>query len=222
MFTGIIQHVGTVRRIVPAAGGRTLTIELGPVAEGLGLGESIAVGGACLTACAIRGSEADFDVMTETLRATKLGQLTEGAKVNLEPALRLGDGLDGHLVQGHVDTVATVRSIDRSPGKWVGRFVLAPEAAGQMVPKGSVTVDGVSLTVVDVLPDGFTVSLIPTTLADTTLADLQPGDTVNVELDVIGKYVQKHLRAMLGSAEAGSRSADGGVSLETLRDAGFL
>jgi riboflavin synthase len=223
MFTGIIQHVGTLRRVVPTAGGRRLTIELGPIAEGLRLGDSVAVCGACLTASDIRGSEGDFDVMAETLRATRLGQLTEGTKVNLERALRLGDGLDGHLVQGHVDCVATARSIDEAPGKWVGEFAVGPETAAQLVPKGSVAIDGVSLTVVDVGSDGFTISLIPTTLADTTLADLRPGDAVNVELDVIGKYVHKHLRAMLGGQPGNpARSADGGVSLETLRDAGFL
>jgi riboflavin synthase len=220
MFTGIIQHVGTLRRAAPAPGGSRLTIELGPVSGGLEPGESVAVCGACLTASAIRGSEADFDVMAETLRATKLGTLRDGAKVNLERALRLGDGLDGHLVQGHVDCVATVRSIDEAPGKWVGRFAIPPEMAEQMVPKGSVAIDGVSLTIVDVPADGFTVSLIPTTLADTTLADLRAGDPVNIELDVLGKYVQRQVRAMLGGRH--SNKAEGGVSIETLRDAGFL
>ncbi len=220
MFTGIIQHVGTLRRSARAPGGSRLTIELGPVAGGLEPGDSVAVCGACLTASTIRGEQADFDVMAETLRATKLGRLNDGAKVNLERALRLGDGLDGHLVQGHVDCVATVCSIDEAPGKWVGQFALPPEMTEQMVPKGSVAIDGVSLTIVDVLAEGFTVSLIPTTLADTTLADLRPGDAVNIELDVIGKYVQRQVRALFASPDGGPSS--GGVSMETLRDAGFL
>jgi riboflavin synthase len=222
MFTGIVRHVGKVLRTTPTAGGRRLTIDLGPLRDGLGMGDSVAVCGACLTACGVQGSAADFDVMSETLRRTRLGELTAGSAVNLERALTLVDTLDGHLVQGHVDGLAKVRKLDRTPGKWVIEFAVDPSLASQMVPRGSVAVDGVSLTIVEVLPDGFTVSLIPTTLSDTTLTDIEPGSSANIELDVIGKYVQRYLAAMLGEAAATRQGSSGGITLDTLRSAGYL
>ncbi|MFP4052872.1 MAG: riboflavin synthase [Phycisphaerae bacterium] len=221
MFTGIVRHVGKVLRTASTAEGRRLTIDLGPLREGLALGDSVAVCGACLTACGMQGAGVCFDVMSETLQRTRLGELSAGSAVNLERALTLADALDGHLVQGHVDGMAEVRRLDKTPGRWVIELAVDPSLAAQMVPKGSVAVDGVSLTVVDVLRDGFTVSLIPTTLEETTLMDLEPGDRVNIELDVIGKYVQRYLAAMLGGKATGT-GEPGGITLETLRNAGYL
>ena len=216
MFTGIVQHVGVVRAVRDTSDGARLAIDLGPLAGGLSLGDSVAVNGACLTAAECSGQTAEFDVVAETLKCTTLGGFRPGTKVNLERAMTLGDGLDGHLVQGHVDATATVRRVERGR-PWVLEFQSAGELTELMVPKGSVAVDGVSLTLVDVSRDRFSVALIPTTLAETTLEALAAGDTVNIEADVIGKYVVTFLRRMIGRGED-----SGGVTLDKLREAGFI
>ena len=213
MFTGIVRHVGQVRAVRRAAAGARLAIDVGPLAEGLGLGDSVAVSGACLTVVSLSGSEASFDVTAETLSRTTLGSLRAGAKVNLERSLGVGDALDGHLVQGHVDGVAVVQAVGNSrDSTWA--FSAPGELIAQMVPKGSVAVDGVSLTLVDVAEDHFTVSLIPATLAATTLGARGVGDAVNIETDVIGKYVLRYLREIVPQEQ-------GGLSMETLRRGGF-
>ena len=212
MFTGVIRHVGTVSRVSNVAAGRRLTVDLGPLAQGLKAGDSVAVNGACLTAAKIEPPLAGFNVVKETLSRTTLGSLAAGAKVNLERSLRASDALDGHLVQGHVDGVATVRAMRRGEQHAI-EFKCDPELTVQMIAKGSVAVDGVSLTLTDVAADGFSVALIPTTLKDTTLGDLRIGSKVNVEADVIGKYVQKYLRSLVPS--------DNAVTLKKLKDAGF-
>lgn len=214
MFTGIIETIGIVRSVGQSEAGRRLKIDLGPVCEGLKLGDSVAVSGACLTLSALDGAEGEFDVVRETLSKTTLGSLAVGAKVNLERALRLGDGLDGHLVQGHVDVVAEVRTIRRGD-QWIVEFSAEADLTRQMVPKGSVTIDGVSLTLVDVSERGFSVALIPTTLSETTLSELAETARVNVEADLIGKYVRKHLAGMLGSGGSSS------LTLDKLRESGF-
>jgi riboflavin synthase len=215
VFTGIIAHIGTVRSLTPSAGGKRLTVDLGPLAAGLAQGDSVAVNGACLTAAAPpRGSEAAFDVVAETLSRTNLGGLRAGSRVNLERALRLGDGLDGHLVQGHVDGQAVVAGIQRG-GQWLIDFE-APELTPVMVAKGSVAIDGISLTLVEVTKSTFRVAVIPTTLAATTLGDRKTGDAVNIETDIIGKYVRKYI---LG--DAGAEKTCSGLTLEKLRQAGF-
>ena len=216
MFTGIIRHVGRVRSISPSKGGRWLHVDIGPVAEGLGLGDSVAVSGACLTASELAGSVAAFDVVAETLEHTTLGELTTGAAVNLEPVMSLGGRLDGHLVQGHVDGIAEIADIRRGD-RWDVTFRAEAGVVGELVAKGSVTVDGVSLTVAGVEIDTFRVALIPTTLTETTLAALAVGDRVNIETDVIGKYVRRYLQQLIAS----DGKPGGGLSLETLRDAGF-
>ena len=213
MFTGIIRHVGAVRSSRSIAAGRRLTIDLGPLAGGLRSGDSVAVCGACLTADRIEANSAEFDVVAETLSRTTLGGLRPGDKVNLERSLRMGDGIDGHLVQGHVDAVASVRSLGRGD-QHVVEFSVPAALADQMVPKGSVTIDGVSLTLVDVGRDVFSVALIPTTLVETTLADLAVGDKVNVETDILGKYVRRYLGGSTGSSS-------GGLTLDKLRSSGF-
>lgn len=216
MFTGIIRHVGQVRSISPSKGGRRLHVDIGPIADGLGLGDSVAVSGACLTASEIAGSVAAFDVVAETLEHTTLGELTSGSAVNLEPAMSLGGRLDGHLVQGHVDGIAEISDLRRGD-RWDVTFRAGASVVGELVAKGSVTVDGVSLTVAGVDTDSFRVALIPTTLAETTLANLAVADRVNIETDVIGKYVRRYLQQLLAT----DGKPAGGLTLETLRDAGF-
>lgn len=214
VFTGIIRHVGQVRDVRSTPTGRALSIDLGPLAERLASGDSMAVCGACLTARDLAPPIAWFDVIAETLRRTNLGDLGPANRVNLEPALTLADGLDGHIVQGHVDGLARVERVDRSGGQWTLRCRCEPTLTEGMVPKGSIALDGVSLTLIDTQPGAFSVGLIPTTLDETTLGDRSPGDAINVELDVLGKYVRAYLQAQ-------SNTATGGVSMESLRRAGF-
>lgn len=215
MFTGIIRHVGRVHSVGTTAAGARLAIELGPLAQGLREGDSVAINGACLTAAAVGGERAAFDVIAETLGRTTLGSLRANSPVNLERALGVGDALDGHLVQGHVDAVAVVRRIERG-GQWRIEFQVDASVTDEMVAKGSVALDGVSLTLAGVSRGRFAVALIPTTLAETTLADLRAGDRVNVETDVLGKYVRGYLRQV-----AGDESSQGGLTLDKLRRAGF-
>jgi len=215
MFTGIVRQVGAVERVRPDAGGKRLTIDVGPLADGLAEGDSVAVSGACLTACTIDGCKVGFDVVGETLKRTTLGSLSAGSKVNLERSLRLTDALDGHLVQGHVDGVAEVKAL-RTAREHLVEFSAQEALTEQMVAKGSICIDGVSLTLVEVAPGAFSVALIPTTLHQTTLGGLAPGVKVNVETDLIGKYVRKYLSS-LGRSDTG-----GGLTMEKLKDAGFL
>jgi len=221
MFTGIIQHVGTIQAVRPVGAGRRLTIDLGPVADGLQLGDSVAVSGACLTACGLRGPLADFDVAAETVSRTTLGEARTGTKVNLERALRADGALDGHLVQGHVDGVAELARIDPAPDQWALAFAAPAALTDEMVSKGSVAVAGVSLTLTAVSDATFAVALIPTTLRETTLADLAPGSKVNIETDVLGKYVRRYLRQLSREPRSETPAPSSGLTLEKLRDAGF-
>ncbi|MFW6154705.1 MAG: riboflavin synthase [Planctomycetota bacterium] len=212
MFTGIIQYVGRLERTTSTSAGRRLRVEAAPLAARTANGGSIAVNGACQTVAAVDGGSVEFDAVAETLRRTTLGSLTAGARVNLEAALRVGDGLDGHLVQGHVDGVGRLERIDRGGGQHVMSFTAEPGLTDAMVAKGSVAIDGVSLTLVDVDGGRFSVALIPTTLAETTLGSLRVGDAVNVETDILGKYVRRRMAPREGGA---------GVTLAQLRKAGF-
>jgi riboflavin synthase len=193
MFTGLIEALGVVREAIPTGAGRDLFIEASAIAGELALGESVAVNGCCLTVVAHDSQTCRFQAGPETLRRTNLGDLRPDNPVNLERSLRVGDRLGGHIVQGHIDGVGR---IDRllSDGDWVlFWFTCAPELAAQMVSKGSVAVDGVSLTLVDVEESRFSVALIPHTLAHTTLGSKKPGDPVNLETDLLAKYVHKYL-----------------------------
>jgi riboflavin synthase len=193
MFTGIVREVGTV----VAFDGSRLLIEAPETAPAAGVGDSVAVSGACLTVVEAAGARLAFDVVPETLSRTVLGGLGEGASVNLEPSLRIGDQLGGHVVQGHVDAVGRVRSVvAEGDGRRV--WIDAPETVvGYCIEKGSIAVDGVSLTIAAFDDDGFEVALIPHTLAVTTLGRLEPGDEVNLEADVLGKVVERLLAARL-------------------------
>lgn len=187
MFTGIVEELGTV----VAAGGGRLAVSGPVVTADARPGDSIAVNGVCLTVVAIEPPRFTADVMPETLRRTSLGALHPGDRVNLERAARVGDRLGGHIVQGHVDGVGSV--VERQPGaEWdLVRFSLPAGLHRYVVEKGSITVDGVSLTVVAVDAGSFTVGLIPTTLALTTLGQKAVGDPVNLEVDVVAKYVER-------------------------------
>jgi riboflavin synthase len=194
MFTGLVERMGEVRRIEPdGEGGRVIVLAAPGFAAELTLGESVAVNGACLTVIEQVGDSFTFQAGSETLLRTNLGELAAGDNVNLERALRLSDRLGGHLVQGHVDGVG--RILDRTrQGEWETVWFSCPkELTRQMVSKGSIAVDGVSLTLVEVAADRFSVMLIPHTLTHTTLGFKQPGATVNLETDLIAKYVQRLL-----------------------------
>jgi riboflavin synthase len=189
VFTGIVEELGSVVELTA-----NRLVVAGPlVTKDVAHGDSIAVNGACLTVVEVRNDTVAADVMPETWERTSLGALRPGDPVNLERAATLSTRLGGHLVQGHVDGVGTLAA--REPGeRWdTVRFTIPPELARYLVPKGSVAVDGVSLTVIDTDPDWFTVGLIPTTLELTTLGRKQPGDPVNLEVDVVAKYVEKLL-----------------------------
>lgn len=198
MFTGLVEAFVPVAEVVDAPPGKRLVIEWPDVAGEAALGESIAVNGCCLTVVAIDGGRLAFEAGPETLAKTNLGGLAAGARVNVERSLRLGDRLGGHLVTGHVDAVGTLEE-RRDEGDWSTYWFRFPAPLrGQLVPKGSIAVDGVSLTVVDVTPERFSVALIPHTLAVTTLGQLRPGERVNLETDLIGKYVEKQLAGRSG------------------------
>ncbi len=199
MFTGLVEACGLVREIVPDGDAVRLVVDASslPGDEPPEIGESIAVNGCCLTVVAFDGPLRTFEAGDETLAKTNLGKLSAGDPVNLERALAANARLGGHIVQGHVDGVGHVDRIDEK-GDWIDMWFRVPaELASTMVPKGSVTVDGVSLTLVNVEPERFSIALIPHTLEVTTLGRRAVGDAVNVETDVIGKYITKQLEPYL-------------------------
>jgi riboflavin synthase len=191
VFTGLIREVGTVLAVEGGADGVRLTIEAPQTAPDAQLGDSVAIDGICLTVVAVAGDSFAFDAVPETLDRTSLGTLDHGSRVNLEPALRAGDALGGHYVQGHVDGVGSVRSVEpEGEGKRIW-FAAPPELLRYVALKGSIAVQGTSLTVAAVDGAGFAVALIPHTLEATTLGALEPEDLVNLETDVLAKYVEK-------------------------------
>ncbi len=190
MFTGLIEDLGTVESLDRTDDGAKLRITSRLAAE-LSLGDSIAVNGCCLTATAVDGEAFETEAMNQTLEVTALDAVEEGAKVNLELAMKVGDRLGGHIVQGHVDGVGTVASTEDDGFARRVRVALPPELLGFVVDKGSITLSGVSLTVADLGDSWAEVSLIPETLERTNLGDLAPGDRLNVECDVVAKYVER-------------------------------
>ena len=184
MFTGLVQQTGTVASLRDGRLEVTAPLELSD-------GDSVAVNGVCLTAAAVRDGGFEADVMPETLRRSALGLLSEGDRVNLELPLRAGDRLGGHVVQAHVDGTGTIESVDEEGASRRVRIAAAPELLRYVVEKGSIAVDGVSLTVAEVDDEGFGVALVPETLGRTTLGAVEPGRAVNLEVDVLAKYVEK-------------------------------
>jgi riboflavin synthase len=216
MFTGIIEAMGTLKGIQPSGQGRRLVVDAGFSLDGTAIGDSIAVNGACLTAVRIAGSRFEADVSPETLSKTSFGQMRIGDRVNLERALRLSDRLNGHLVSGHVDGVGTLRAL-REAGNAVLIAIGVPSALTRyMIRKGSVAVDGISLTINECGEDFFEVSVIPHTAGITTIGLKKPGDRVNIETDMIGKYIERLMRP-----EA-DREKAGGIDLQFLAKTGFL
>lgn len=214
MFTGLIADVGTIKRLTPGDRATTLSIATTLDAGDFALGDSLAVNGACLTVVQIGGEALDVTAVAETMARTTLGSLRPGEPVNLERPLQLGARLDGHLVQGHVDGVGRLENQKKTGDSVVFTFSHPEELAPYLVSKGSVAVDGISLTVAAVGRGTFDVSAIPHTLSETTLAGKARGGQVNLEMDIIGKYVAKMLQAYGGDS--------GGLSLSKLAENGFL
>jgi len=214
MFTGLVEGTGEITGLTPQAEGLRLTVRTSFAAAELSLGESVAVAGACLTVVALTPPAAAFEVSPETLKRTTFPLKKVGDRVNLERSLRLGDRLGGHLVTGHVDAVGTVKEVRSGPAHFQLKIEL-PEALSRFViEKGSIAVDGVSLTVNACRGNAFLVNIIPFTAKETTLAALKVGDRVNLETDIIGKYVARLLgrEAPLGE----------GITAKLLAEHGFL
>ena len=193
MFTGIVQEIGTVESLTGDADGVHITLRAAAVAPSVGVGDSVALNGCCLTVTGVEGSLLHFDAVPETLSRTPLGQLAPGTPVNVEPALRAGEPLGGHLIQGHVDGTGVVRSVEPDGEGSRIRIDAAPELVRYCVEKGSIAVDGVSLTVASVSATSVEIALIPHTLAATTLGRVAVGQRVNLEVDVLAKYVERLL-----------------------------
>jgi riboflavin synthase alpha subunit len=191
VFTGIVRERGRVVATEANGGGMHLRVEARDTAAAARPGDSIAVAGCCLTATAVEDGNLEFDAVPETIARTNLGRLAEGAEVNLEPALRAGDPLGGHFVQGHVDGLGHVRALEPDGEGARLSLELDPELLRYCVQKGSLTVEGVALTVAAVDEDGVEIALVPFTLRETTLSALRTGDEVNVEVDLLAKYAER-------------------------------
>jgi riboflavin synthase len=207
MFTGIVESTGIVAGAVPIAAGRRLRVEH-PAAADCKHGDSICVSGVCLTVAGLSGNTLDFDVVRETLDRSTLGQKRAGDRVNIERSLRVGDRLDGHFVQGHVDGTAVVEAVAASPGDYVVWFRPQEDLLPYVIPKGSIAIDGVSLTIAAIEGPTFSIALIPTTLERTSLGAIRRGDRVNVETDVIARTIVHRLSEI---------TADGSPWIDTLK-----
>lgn len=209
MFTGIVEETGVIRAVQRGAKSAVLTVEAKKVLEDVHVGDSIATNGVCLTVTAVRGGCFTADVMNETLRRSSLGSLTPGSRVNLERAMAANGRFGGHIVSGHIDGTGTVVSVRRDDIAVWYTIRTTPQLMRYIVEKGSIAIDGISLTVAAVETDRFSVSIIPHTVQETTLGEKRPGATVNLENDIIGKYVEKLMQK------------DGGVTPELLAQNGF-
>ena len=210
MFTGLIEETGSITGVRPTSTGRDLTVRAPGIVKNAAIGDSIAVNGICLTVVTKSGDSFVCHAGVETLARTTAGSWQTGQRANLEQALRVGDRLGGHFVQGHVDCVGQCLARRQVGETWEFTFSIPADYAGYVVEKGSIAIDGISLTVTNLTESSFSVAIIPHTLANTTLGDMQPGREVNVEVDVLGKYVR---RAM------GLESK--GLTAEYLREQGF-
>ena len=211
MFTGIIEYLATVNKLSVKAGGAELLLDIRGFGKDFKLGESIAINGVCLTVKEVKGTVASFDVSSETLKKTTLGKLRNTEKVNIERALKVGDRLGGHFVTGHVDGIGTIKDKKQSADQCTMSFSVEKRFTDMMIEKGSVAVDGISLTIVDVVGGVFSVALIPYTLTLTTMGFKKVGDQVNIEIDMLGKWVKKILK----------KENDGDITWEQLTEQGF-
>lgn len=211
MFTGLVEEVGKVKTIARGTGAK-LSVNTSVILDGTILGDSIAVNGVCLTVTSISGSEITFDVVEETLSKSDLGSLRPGDPVNLERSVSANRLFGGHFVLGHVDGIGTITSFDTRPGAATLVIRAPQEVIRYVVAKGSIAIDGISLTVASCDEHEFRIAVIPHTIENTTLASKRPGDVVNLEADILGKYVEKFLTA---------RSGGGSVTEQLLADAGW-
>jgi|SRR5690606_29659747 len=195
MFTGIVEGTGKVRSISKSKKGAdtVMRVSLGRLARGLKRGDSVCINGACLTVTRLSKGDAEFEMVAETIRRTNLGNVKPGDKVNIERSMKVGDRLEGHFVLGHVDGTGIIEDVQSLPSETKVWIKLGEGLAKTLVPKGSIAVDGVSLTLVDIKGDLVSVSLIPHTLGATTLGLRKKGDIVNIETDILGKYVASNL-----------------------------
>ena len=216
MFSGIIDAIGQARECRQTPGGQTLVIHAPDYWRDVKPGSSIAIDGVCLTLTQADQTDAQFDVIAETLRCTTLGSLQPGHDVNLQKSLAVGDRIDGHFVQGHVDAVATIIRVEKSARESVLWFTMDAAAMAAVIPKGSVAIDGISLTIAAVSDDSFSVALIPTTLDCTTIGRKAAKDRVNVETDILARTVVHYLKNAAGSATPST-----GLTQETLSRHGF-
>ena len=215
MFTGLIESVAPIKTIETTEVGKRLAIPLGSLAQDASLGDSICINGVCLTISRLENELSFFDVIAETLRVTTLGNLCADQRVNLERAMQADGRFGGHFVQGHVDGIATIIEIKDSAGEDTLCLSADGELMKLMIARGSVTLDGVSLTIVAADEKQFSVSLIPTTLKETNLSDRQKGDEINLEADPISKWINHRLDAVLATSQ------DKSLTLEKLQDQGF-
>jgi riboflavin synthase len=213
MFTGLIEKVCEVKSVRRTGDSLRLSVDIGVLAGQSKAGDSIAVNGACLTVTAVNGTIADFDVSGETLGKSNLDKLNIGSAVNIERAMKADGRFGGHFVQGHVDGTATIEKITQQGEFWQMRFGAGEDLLGQMINKGSVAVDGISLTIAAMDDKGFEVAIIPETFKNTTLGKIKVGEDVNIEIDLIVKVIQKQLSNMFPAKE--------GLTLEKLKQLGF-
>jgi riboflavin synthase len=216
MFTGLVRTIGRVAAVHSRPEARRIAITSDLAASDLVLGASVCCSGACLTVVGSQAGTFEVDVAFESLRRTTIGTWTVGTAINLEPSLRVGDALGGHFVSGHVDGIGRVRSVAERGAAWELWIDLPDELMGFVAPKGSIAFDGTSLTINDVDARGLMVGIVPHTLGVTTIGRLAVGDAVNVEIDLLARYVARQLAGLAG------RGAPAGITWAALRDAGFV
>lgn len=221
MFTGIIEGLGTIRDVQPRGAAKRMTIEADFDLDGVRLGDSISVSGTCLTAVTIEGRKFAVDVAPETISRSTHREVRAGARVNLERALKLGARLDGHIVSGHVDGTGIIKSKVRHANAWIITIEVEPSVSRYMIEKGSVAVDGISLTINKCTDRDFELSIIPHTAMLTTIGFKEAGEMVNIEVDIIGKYIEKLMIKPSSVGEDGKEKPSG-IDLNFLAKNGFL
>ena len=214
MFTGIIEHLGKVKQVKLQTSSAIIVADVGPLSDDVSPGDSIAVNGACLTVTQIKDSQVYFDVSKETLSKTAIGKLKISDKVNIERSLKMGNKLGGHFVTGHVDGVGVINKVENEPGQCTVWFSVSETLTNMMIKKGSVAIDGISLTIVELREGLFSVALIPYTLGATTLGFKKVGQKVNIETDMLGKWVKRILTV--------NDSTTSGITEAMLKQKGFL